>query len=72
MKANDTWRIRYNVLYKQFEESGILKKFCIKNTAMAGNAQRVYGKRIQKMILESNIIGKSPVRKSRKGWVNAV
>jgi hypothetical protein len=73
MKENNTWRIRYNnELYKQFEEPSISNVIKLKRLQWAGHVQRMDGKCISKSILESSFIGKRPVDKPRKRWINAV
>jgi hypothetical protein len=73
MKENNTWRIRYNSeLHKQFDEPSISNIIKLKRLQWAGHVQRMDGKRTPKRILESNFIGKRPVDKPRKRWINAV
>jgi hypothetical protein len=73
MKENDAWRIRYNnELYKQFDKPSISNIIKLKRLQWAGHVQRMEGKRILKRILKSNFIGKRPVGKPRKRWINAV
>jgi hypothetical protein len=72
MKENDAWKIRYDSeLYKQFDEPS-LSNIKFKRLQWAGHVQRMEGKRIPKRVLESNFIGKRPVGKPRKRWINAV
>jgi aldehyde:ferredoxin oxidoreductase len=73
MKENNTWRIRYNnELYKQCDEPGLSDIINLKRLQWAGHVQRMEGKGIPKRILENNFIGKRPVGKTRKRWINAV
>jgi hypothetical protein len=73
MKENDAWKIRYNnELHKQFGELSLSNIIKLKRLQWAGHVQRMEGKRIEKRILESNFIGKRPVGKPRKRWLNAV
>jgi hypothetical protein len=59
--------LRYNnELYKQFDEPSLKNIIKLKRLQWAGHVQRMEGKRIPKMILESNFIGKRPVGKPRK------
>jgi hypothetical protein len=71
VKENDAWRIRYE-LYTQFDEPSLSNIIKLKRLQWAGHVQRMEGKNIPKRILESNFIGKRPVGKPRKRWVNAV
>jgi hypothetical protein len=72
MKENNIWRIRYNnELYKQFDEPS-LSNIKLKRLQRAGHVQRMEGKRVPKMILESIFIEKRPVGKPRKRWITAV
>jgi hypothetical protein len=73
MKENDAWRIRYkNELYKQFYEPSLSNIIKLKRLQWASHVQRMVGKRIPKRILESIFIGKRPVGKPRKRWINEV
>jgi hypothetical protein len=73
MKENDAWRIRYNnESYKQFDKPSLSNSIKLKRLQWAGHVQHMEGKRIPKRNLESNFIGKRPVGKPRKRWINAV
>jgi hypothetical protein len=71
MKESNTCRIRYNIkLWKQFQEPSTSNIIKLKRLQWAGHIQHVDEKCIPESILESNIIGKRPVRKPRERWVN--
>jgi hypothetical protein len=73
MKENDAWRIRHNnELHKQFDEPSLSNIIKLKRLQWADHVQGMVGKRIPKRILESIFIGKRPVDKPRKRWINAV
>jgi hypothetical protein len=73
MKENDARRIRHNnELCKQIDEPSLSNIIKLKRLQWAGHVHRMEGKRIPKRILESNFIGKRPVGKPRKRWINAV
>jgi hypothetical protein len=73
MKENNTWRIRYNnELDKQLDEPSLSNIIKLKTLQWAGHVQGMEGNRIPKRILESIFVGKRPVDKPRKRWINAV
>jgi hypothetical protein len=73
MKEDDAWRIRYNnELYKQFDEPSLSNITELKRLQWAGHVQHMEGKRIPKRILERIFVGKRPVDKPRKRWINAM
>jgi hypothetical protein len=67
------WKVRYNnELHKQSEEPSISNIIKLKRLQWAGHDQRMYEKRLQKRIMESNNIGKRSVEKPRNRLVNVV
>jgi outer membrane biogenesis lipoprotein LolB len=67
MRGSSTWRVRYDELYKQFEEPSTSNIIQLERQQWAGHIQRMDEKRIPKRILESNIVGKRPACKEGQG-----